>query len=73
MHSYPTPSYILLFCASFLMQHLLRVTPVVGILWDKKAFNPMPSPAEVEALFDAPFEMFLKVPLVFFLLRLLHL
>lgn len=48
------------------MQHLLRVIPVVGILWDRKAFNPTPNPAEVEAVFDAPFEMFLKVPLVSF-------
>ena len=43
------------------MQHLLRVIPVVGILWDRKAFNPTPNPAEVEAVLDAPFEMFLKV------------
>ncbi|CAH8263565.1 unnamed protein product [Arabidopsis lyrata] len=28
------------------MQHLLRVIPVIGILWDRKAFNPTPSPAE---------------------------
>jgi len=49
------------------MQHLLRVIPVVGILWDRKAFNPTPNPAEVEAVLDAPFEMFLKVPLVSFL------
>lgn len=43
------------------MQHLLRVVPVVGILSDKKAFNPTPNPAEVEAVFDAPLEMFIKV------------
>lgn len=48
----------------FQMQHLLTVIPVVGIVWDRKAFIPTPSPAEVEAVFDAPFEMFLKVPLV---------
>lgn len=48
------------------MQHLLKVIPVVGILWDRKAFKPTPSPAEVEAVFDAPFEMFLKVLLVSF-------
>lgn len=51
------------------MQHLLRVIPVLGILWDKKAFNPTPNPAEVEAVFDAPLEMFLKVPLVSFFIK----
>ncbi|XP_024016736.1 nudix hydrolase 22, chloroplastic [Eutrema salsugineum] len=51
---------VVAFLEPFLSQHLLRVIPVVGILWDKKAFNPTPNPAEVEAVFDAPFEMFLK-------------
>ncbi|GLT80052.1 hypothetical protein SLA2020_515150 [Shorea laevis] len=44
----------------FLSKHLLRVIPVVGILSDKKAFKPTPNPAEVEAIFDAPLEMFIK-------------
>ncbi|CAN7133578.1 unnamed protein product [Brassica rapa subsp. narinosa] len=44
----------------FLSKHLLRVIPVIGILRDKKTFNPKPNPAEVEAVFDAPLEMFLK-------------
>uniref|UniRef100_A0A1J3CAE4 Nudix hydrolase 15, mitochondrial n=1 Tax=Noccaea caerulescens TaxID=107243 RepID=A0A1J3CAE4_NOCCA len=44
----------------FLSKHLLRVIPVIGILREKKAFNPTPNPAEVEAVFDAPLEMFLK-------------
>ncbi|KAK7400651.1 hypothetical protein VNO78_11890 [Psophocarpus tetragonolobus] len=44
----------------FLSKHLLRVVPVVGILHDKKAFKPVLNPAEVEAVFDAPLEMFLK-------------
>lgn len=43
------------------MQHLLRVIPVIGILRDKKAFKPVPNPAEVEEVFDAPLEMFIKV------------
>ncbi|EFH55131.1 predicted protein, partial [Arabidopsis lyrata subsp. lyrata] len=51
---------VVAFLEPFLSQHLLRVIPVIGILWDRKAFNPTPSPAEVEAVFDAPFEMFLK-------------
>lgn len=45
------------------MQHLLRVVPVIGILSDKKLFKPDPNPAEVEAVFDAPLEMFIKVSL----------
>lgn len=44
----------------FLSKHLLRVIPVIGILTDKKAFKPIPNPAEVEAVFDAPLEMFIK-------------
>lgn len=54
------------------LQHLLRVIPVIGILKDRKAFNPIPNPAEVEAVFDAPLEMFLKVPLVFLSSYLSH-
>ncbi|KAL3820376.1 hypothetical protein ACJIZ3_006281 [Penstemon smallii] len=42
------------------MQHLLRVIPVIGILSNKKEFNPCPNAAEVESVFDAPLEMFLK-------------
>ncbi|KAL3739956.1 hypothetical protein ACJRO7_021263 [Eucalyptus globulus] len=44
----------------FLSKHLLRVIPVIGILTDKKAYKPIPNPAEVEAVFDAPLEMFIK-------------
>ncbi|XP_006303823.2 nudix hydrolase 15, mitochondrial [Capsella rubella] len=44
----------------FLSKHLLRVIPVIGILRDKTKFNPIPNPGEVEAVFDAPLEMFLK-------------
>jgi len=42
----------------------MRVVPVIGILHDKKAFKAVLNPAEVEAVFDAPLEMFLKVDLV---------
>ncbi|KAF3959183.1 hypothetical protein ACB098_05G098200 [Castanea mollissima] len=38
----------------------LTVVPVLGILSDMKAFSPSPNAAEVEAIFDAPIEMFLK-------------
>nr|XP_010915592.1 nudix hydrolase 15, mitochondrial [Elaeis guineensis] len=44
----------------FLSKHLLRVVPVIGILPDKQAFKPVANTAEVEAIFDAPLEMFLK-------------
>ncbi|XP_020883569.1 nudix hydrolase 15, mitochondrial [Arabidopsis lyrata subsp. lyrata] len=37
---------VVAFLEPFLSQHLLRVIPVIGILWDRKAFNPTPSPAE---------------------------
>lgn len=50
----------------FSLQHLLRVIPVIGILTNKKAFKPTPNPAEVEAVFDAPLEMFIKVNLFHF-------
>ncbi|KAE8689848.1 Nudix hydrolase 22 [Hibiscus syriacus] len=44
----------------FLSKHLLRVVPVIGILYDKKAFKPTPNAAEVDEVFDAPLEMFIK-------------
>ncbi|KAL5575301.1 hypothetical protein UlMin_017000 [Ulmus minor] len=44
----------------FLSKHLLRVVPVIGMLHEKKAFKPAPNPAEVEEVFDAPLEMFIK-------------
>ena len=39
--------------------------PVVGILWDRSAFNPLINAAEVASIFDAPLEMFLKVSKVY--------
>ncbi|XP_078431432.1 nudix hydrolase 15, mitochondrial-like [Wolffia australiana] len=44
----------------FLSKHLLRVIPVIGILSDRNAFKPEINAREVEAIFDAPLEMFLK-------------
>ncbi|XP_076922050.1 nudix hydrolase 22, chloroplastic-like [Bidens hawaiensis] len=44
----------------FLSKHLLRVTPVIGILSDINAFTPTPNAGEVDEIFDAPLEMFLK-------------
>lgn len=44
----------------FLSKHLLRVAPVIGLLHNPKAFTPTVNLAEVEAVFDAPLEMFLK-------------
>ncbi|XP_048609527.1 nudix hydrolase 22, chloroplastic-like isoform X1 [Brassica napus] len=57
---HPSLVDVVAFLEPFLSQHFLIVVPVVGILWDRKAFNPTPNPAEVEAVFDAPLEMFLK-------------
>ncbi|KAL8507075.1 hypothetical protein ACS0TY_017818 [Phlomoides rotata] len=36
------------------------VVPVIGIIWDKMGFSPVPNADEVESIFDAPLEMFLK-------------
>lgn len=44
----------------FLSRYLLRVVPVIGVLSDRKAFKPILNAAEVETIFDAPLEMFLK-------------
>ncbi|XP_057949949.1 nudix hydrolase 15, mitochondrial-like [Malania oleifera] len=44
----------------FLSKHLLRVVPVIGILSNKNEFKPTPNTSEVEVVFDAPLEMFLK-------------
>nr|ABK21420.1 unknown [Picea sitchensis] len=44
----------------FLSKYLLRVVPVVGLLPDRKSFKPVINPGEVDAIFDAPLEMFLK-------------
>ncbi|XP_028780292.1 nudix hydrolase 15, mitochondrial [Neltuma alba] len=51
---------VVTFLEPFLSKHLLRVVPVIGILHDKRAFKPVLNPAEVESVFDAPLEMFLK-------------
>uniref|UniRef100_A0A5B7BTN7 Nudix hydrolase domain-containing protein n=1 Tax=Davidia involucrata TaxID=16924 RepID=A0A5B7BTN7_DAVIN len=44
----------------FVTKRGMTVVPVIGILSDRKGFNPTPNAAEVEAIFDAPLEMFLK-------------
>ncbi|XP_071707084.1 nudix hydrolase 15, mitochondrial-like [Rutidosis leptorrhynchoides] len=36
------------------------IVPVIGILWNKQAFNPVLNTEEVESIFYAPLEMFLK-------------
>ncbi|KAG6387146.1 hypothetical protein SASPL_152331 [Salvia splendens] len=38
----------------------IAVVPVIGVMWDKTAFEPTLNAAEVESVFDAPLEMFLK-------------
>ncbi|CAK9148202.1 unnamed protein product [Ilex paraguariensis] len=44
----------------FITKRGMTVVPVMGILYDKQAFKPVPNAAEVEAIFEAPLEMFLK-------------
>ncbi|KAG8084811.1 hypothetical protein GUJ93_ZPchr0010g8070 [Zizania palustris] len=44
----------------FLSKNGLHVTPVIGILSDKDLFKPVLNKSEVEDIFDAPLEMFLK-------------
>jgi hypothetical protein len=47
-----------------MMQHLLKVVPVVGLLARKADFRPSLNTDEVDAIFDVPLEMFLKVLLL---------
>ncbi|KAI3719015.1 hypothetical protein L6452_19902 [Arctium lappa] len=44
----------------FITKGNVTVVPVIGILWDKQLFNPVPNAEEVESIFYAPLEMFLK-------------
>lgn len=43
------------------LQNLLRVVPVVGLLSRVEDFKPVLNADEVDAIFDAPLEMFLEV------------
>lgn len=43
------------------MQHLLTVVPVVGLLSRVEEFKPLLNADEVDAIFDVPLDMFLKV------------
>lgn len=43
------------------LQINIAVVPVIGVIWDKTAFEPTLNAAEVECVYDAPLEMFLKV------------
>lgn len=45
----------------FNLQRHITVFPVIGIIWDISSFSPILNPSEVESVFDAPLEMFLKV------------
>ncbi|CAN0891382.1 Nudix hydrolase 22, chloroplastic [Linum grandiflorum] len=44
----------------FFCKHTPKVTPVVGIIKSRQAFKATSNPAEVEALFEAPLQMFIK-------------
>ncbi|KAK9706763.1 hypothetical protein RND81_07G150000 [Saponaria officinalis] len=45
---------------SFTMKNGMVVVPVIGLLHNKAAYRPTLNAAEVEAIFDAPLDMFLK-------------
>lgn len=53
------------------LQRGISVVPVIGIMQDRYAFTPDANTAEVEEIFDAPLEMFLKV--LFLVCTLFHL
>ncbi|KAK3000113.1 hypothetical protein RJ639_023794 [Escallonia herrerae] len=44
----------------FISGHLIKVVPVVGVLARVEDFKPLLNPDEVDAVFDAPLETFLK-------------
>ncbi|KAL0347503.1 UNVERIFIED_CONTAM: Nudix hydrolase 15, mitochondrial [Sesamum calycinum] len=46
----------------FISSNLLTVVPVVGVLTRVEDFKPVLNEDEVDAIFDAPLEMFLQVP-----------
>ncbi|XP_062181214.1 nudix hydrolase 11-like isoform X2 [Phragmites australis] len=54
----------------FLSKNGLNVVPVIGMVSDKALFKPVLNKAEVEDIFDAPLEMFLKMVSVRTLIRL---
>lgn len=60
-HFSSSPSFETKTLLGFRVQQGMTVIPVIGILSNKEAFNPGPNAAEVEAIFYAPLEMFLKV------------
>ncbi|XP_023736682.1 nudix hydrolase 11 [Lactuca sativa] len=56
----PTLVDVIAVLEPFVTKKNITVVPVMGILWDKQAFNPLPNVGEVESIFYAPLEMFLK-------------
>lgn len=56
----PSQVNIITILEPFVTKQGMTVIPVIGILSNKEAFNPAPNAAEVEAIFYAPLEMFLK-------------
>jgi peroxisomal coenzyme A diphosphatase NUDT7 len=49
------------YASTFFLQNGLNVVPVIGMVSDRALFKPVLNKAEVEDIFDAPLEMFLKV------------
>ncbi|KAJ7968670.1 nudix hydrolase 15, mitochondrial-like [Quillaja saponaria] len=56
----PSLVHVLGLLEPFVTKAGVMVIPVVGILPDKNAFTPVLNAAEVEVIFDAPLDMFLK-------------
>ncbi|KAL5772290.1 hypothetical protein ACOSQ2_012214 [Xanthoceras sorbifolium] len=56
----PSLVHVVTILDPLITKNRITVVPVIGILFDKKAFVPAPNAMEVEAIFDAPLEMFLK-------------
>ncbi|KAH7296315.1 hypothetical protein KP509_26G018900 [Ceratopteris richardii] len=56
----PSLVKVVTYLEPFLSKHLLRVTPVVALLLDRSKISLTPNKGEVDAVFDAPLEMFLK-------------
>ncbi|XP_065877698.1 nudix hydrolase 15, mitochondrial-like isoform X1 [Euphorbia lathyris] len=56
----PSHVHVVTVLEPFVTLRGIIVVPVVGILFDKKAFDPISNANEVESIFDVPLEMFLK-------------
>ncbi|KAF8402602.1 hypothetical protein HHK36_010690 [Tetracentron sinense] len=56
----PSLVRVVTFLEPFFTKHFLMVVPVVGLLASREDFKPILNTDEVDAVFDAPLEMFLE-------------